>query len=200
MARPKVKIARALGIPLTSKAARIMERRPSLPGQHGQGRKRSPSVFKTQLIEKQRLKAIYNVSEKQLHKYYEKANRSEDNSGDVLLGLLETRVDSAIYRMGFASTIYAARQFVSHGHFEINGKQTRTPSQQLKPGVMVSVKEKSKTHPQIIEALTHSQNIQVPEYLEINKVQMSGKLISFPLRGQIPVELNEQLVIELYSK
>jgi small subunit ribosomal protein S4 len=105
MKTPKVRTARALGIPLTAKAARIMERRPMLPGQHGQGRRRSPSVYKTQLNEKQRLKAIFNVSESQMRRYYKEAQSSTDNTGEVLLRLLETRIDNAVYRMGFAKTI-----------------------------------------------------------------------------------------------
>ena len=196
----KVKISRALNLPLTPKAAKVMERRPSKPGQHGLNRKKSASVFKTQLIEKQRLKETYNVSEKQLRKYFSQAHSTHENAGDVLLRLLEQRIDSAIFRMGFAKTIYAARQYVSHGHFLVNGRKTFTPSLQLKPGTVVTVREKSKNHPQIIEALTHSAGIQVPEYFEINKVKMEGKAIAAPVRSQIPVQLNEQLVVEFYSR
>ncbi len=200
MKTPKVRTARALGIPLTQKAARLMERRPTPPGQHGTNRKRSPSVYKTQLLEKQRLKAIYNVSEKQLRMYFKEAHTAHENTGDVLLRILESRADCAVLRLGFASTIYAARQYVSHGHFEINGKRCKTPSQRLKPGAIISVREKSKKHTQIVESLTHSQNIQVPPYYEINKVQMNGKMIGHPERDQIPVTINEQLVVEYYSR
>ena len=200
MSRPKVKISRALGVALTKKAAKVMERRSFAPGQHGQGRKKSPSVYKTQLMEKQKLKAIYNVSEKQLRKYFVEAQRSADNTGDVLLKILESRVDSAVYRMGFAATIYAARQYVSHGHFEVNGKRTKVPSHRLDTGTIISVREKSKSHPQVSEALTHSSEVKIPEYFEINKVQMNGKLIASPQRDQIPLEINEQLVVEYYSR
>ena len=200
MKNPKVKIARALGIPFTSKASRIMEHRPAAPGQHGLNRKRSPSVFKTQLMEKQRLKATYSISEKQLKRYFNEARRSSENTGDVLLRLLESRVDSAIFRMGFANTIYAARQYVSHGHFNVNDRRTNTPSQMLKPGSVVSIREKSKNHPQILDALTHSQSVQVPEYYEINKVKMEGRLVALPQREQIPVNIKEQLVVEYYSR
>ncbi len=200
MPRPKVKIARALNIALTPKAAKIMERRPGTPGQHGLNRKKSPSVFKTQLMEKQRLKATYNVSESQLKKYFKVAQKSHENTGDILLRLLESRVDAAIFRMGFAKTIYAAQQYVTHGHFDVNGIRCKTPSLLLKNGATVTVREKSKTHPQMIESLTHSQSIQVPEYLEINKVKMEGKTINTPTREQIPVQINEQLVVEYYSR
>ncbi len=200
MRGPKVKVSRALGVALTPKAAHIMEKRSFTPGQHGLGRKKSPSVFKTQLIEKQRLKATYDVSEKQLRKYYGEASHSKENTGEVLLRTLEVRVDAAIFRMGFAKTIYAARQYVTHGHFAVNGRRTLTPSQRLAPGSVITVRDKSKTHVQIMDALTHSQNVQVPEYYEINKVKMEGKLLSMPLREQIPCTINEQLVVEFYSR
>lgn len=197
---PKVKISRALGLALTQKAARIMERRSYTPGQHGLARKKSPSVYKTQLLEKQRLKATYNVSEKQLRRCYDKASRSHESSGDVMLALLETRADAAVYRLGFARTVYAAQQYLAHGHFEINGRRVFTPSHQLRIGDVVTVREKSRNHVQIVEALTNSAGMQVPEYYEINKVKMEGKLVAKPLRDQIPVKLNEQQVVEFYSK
>jgi small subunit ribosomal protein S4 len=199
-AGPKVKISRALNLAITPKAARIMERRSFTPGQHGLARKKSPSTYKLQLLEKQRLKATYNVSEKQMRTYYAKASHSHESTGTVLLSYLETRADAAIFRMGFARTIYAARQYVAHGHFSINGKRIFTPSHQLKVGDVIAVQEKSKNHPQLIEALTHSGGIQVPEYYEINKVKMEGKLIAKPIREQIPVKLAEQHVVEYYSR
>ncbi len=199
-AGPKVKISRALGIAITPKAARIMERRSFTPGQHGLARKKSPSTFKMQLMEKQRLKAMYNVPENQLRYYYEKATHSHESTGTALLALLETRADAAVYRMGFARTIYAARQYIAHGHFSINGRRVYTPSHPLKVGTVISVNEKSKNHPQIVEALTHSGSVVVPEYYEVNKVKMEGRLIAKPLRDQIPVKLAEQHIVEYYSR
>jgi small subunit ribosomal protein S4 len=199
-AGPKDKISRALGLALTPKAARIMERRSFTPGQHGLARKKSPSTYKMQLLEKQRLRATYDVSEKQLRRYYEKATHSHESTGTALLILLETRADSAIFRMGFARTIYAARQYIAHGHFSINGRRIHTPSHVVKVSDVISVNEKSKGHTQIVEALTHSGSVVVPEYYEINKVKMEGRLIAKPLRDQIPVKLVEQHVVEYYSK
>ncbi len=199
-AGPKVKISRALNLALTPKAARIMERRSFTPGQHGLARKKSPSTYKTQLLEKQRLRATYDVSEKQMRGYYARAAHSHESTGTVLLSLLETRVDAAIFRLGFAKTIYAARQYIAHGHFSVNGRRVFTPSHPLKVGDVVSVNEKSKAHPQIVEALTHSGGVMIPEYYEINKVKMEGKLLAKPLREQIPVKLIEQHVVEFYSK
>jgi len=199
-AAAKVKISRALGLALTPKAARIMERRSFVPGQHGLARKKSPSTYKTQLMEKQRLKHTYNVSEKQLRTYFQKASHSHESSGTALLIHLEVRADAAIYRMGFARTIYAARQYVAHGHFTVNGRRIFTPSQQLRVGDVIAIHEKSKGHVQIVEALTNSGSVMVPEYYEINKVKMEGKLLAKPLRDQIPVKLNEQYIVEFYSK
>lgn len=196
----KVKISRALNLAITPKAARIMERRSFTPGQHGLARKKSPSTYKLQLLEKQRLKAVYNVSEKQMQHYYERASHAHESTGTAMLAFLDTRADAAIYRMGFARTIYAARQYIAHGHFSINGKRILTPSHPLKVGDVISVNEKSKNHPQIVEALTHSGGVQIPEYYEINKVKMEGKLIAKPLREQIPVKLVEQHIVEYYSK
>jgi small subunit ribosomal protein S4 len=199
-AGPKVKISRALGIALTPKAARVMERRSFPPGQHGLARKKSPSTYKLQLLEKQRLKAMYDVPENQLRAYYDRATHSHESTGTALLSLLETRADAAIYRMGFARTIYAARQYVAHGHFSINGRRIYTASHPLRVNDVITVNEKSKTHAQIIDALTHSGSVVVPEYYEVNKVKMEGKLIAKPLRDQIPVKLQEQHVVEYYSR
>ena len=197
---PKVKISRALGISITPKAARIMEKRSFAPGQHGLARKKTPSTYKMQLMEKQRLKAMFNVSERQLQRYYQRATQSHESTGTALLGFLEMRADSAIYRMGFARSIYAARQYIAHGHFSINGRRIHTPAHSMKVGDVISAVEKSKNHPQIVEALTHSGSVVVPEYYEINKVKMEGRLIAKPLRDQIPVKLNEQHVVEYYSR
>ena len=196
----KVKISRALGIALTPKAARIMERRSFTPGQHGLARKKSPSTYKMQLMEKQRLKAMYNLPEGQLRRYYERATHSHESTGSALLGFLEMRADAAVYRMGFARTIYAARQYIAHGHFAINGRRIQTPSHALKVGDVISVIEKSKNHPQMVESLTHSGSVVIPEYYEINKVKMEGRLIAKPLRDQIPVKLVEQHIVEYYSR
>ncbi len=199
-AGPKVKISRALGIALTPKAARVMERRSFPPGQHGLARKKSPSTYKLQLLEKQRLKATYDVPEMQLRKYYERATHSHESTGTAMLALLETRADAAIYRMGFARTIYAARQYIAHGHFSINGRRIFTASHPLKVGDVIAVVEKSKNHPQIVEALSHSGSVVVPDYYEVNKVKMEGRLVAKPLRDQIPVKLAEQHVVEYYSR
>jgi small subunit ribosomal protein S4 len=195
---PKAKLSRSLNLALTPKAARVMERRPFPPGQHGQGRKKSASVYKQQLVEKQRLKFTFNVSEKQLKKAYAKAARAQGSTGDKLLELLETRLDAAVFRMGFAKTIFAARQYVAHGHFEVNGVRCFTPSIQLRVGDEIAVRAKSQNHLQIVEALGEA--APAPEYFEVNADKKSGKVLAKPLREQIPVNLNEQLIVEYYSR
>lgn len=195
---PKAKLSRALNSALTKKSEIVMERRPFPPGQHGQGRKKSASVYKTQLVEKQRLKFTYNMSESQLKKAYTKAAKAKGATGDMLMEILDTRLDAAVLRMGFASTIFAARQYVAHGHFEVNGVRSFTPSIQLKVGDEIVVREKSQNHAQIIEALANSGD--APEYYEVDKTKKKGKLIATPLRAQIPCNINIQLVVEFYSK
>jgi small subunit ribosomal protein S4 len=195
---PKVKVSRALNLPLTEKAARIMSKRSFGPGQHGQGRKRGPSVYKTQLVEKQRLKEIYNVSEKQLKKAFVRANATKGATGGALLQQLETRLDALVLRSGFAKTAYAARQYVAHGHFMVNGVRCFNGSMKIRVNDTISIREKSKAHPQIVESVSSSP--EAPAYLEVNKSKIESKLVVIPERDQIPVQVTEQLIVEFYSK
>src|SRR5829696_7914092 len=141
---PKVKIARALGLALTPKAGRIMERRPNPPGQHGAAQRRKVSDYKKQLLEKQRLRAQYNISERQLRNAFVEAGRQPGNTGIRLLQLLEMRLDATVLRAGFVRTIYAARQAVTHGHVQVNGRKVDRPSRRLRPGDVVALSERSK--------------------------------------------------------
>lgn len=194
---PKVKVSRALNMALTPKAARVMEKRPFGPGQHGMARKRSASVYKQQLVEKQRLKFSFNVSEKQMRKAFDVASRAAGSTGEVLLQTLDHRLDSMVVRMGFAKTAYAARQYCAHGHFMVNGVRAWTGSRALKVGDVVSVRESSKGHPQIKEALETGAPA---AYVETDKNKMESKFIRIPNRDEIPVPVNEQLVVEFYSR
>ena len=195
---PKVKVSRALNLALTPKAARVMEKRAFSPGQHGAGRKRSPSVYKTQMVEKQRLKFTYNISEAQLRKAYAKAGSMSGATGQNLMSLLERRLDAAVLRMGFAKTAYAARQYCAHGHFTVNGDRAFNGSQILRVGDVVAVREKSKNHGQIVESIANAPAL--PPYLEVDAAKLTGKLNSIPERDQIPVQVTEQLVVEFYSR
>jgi small subunit ribosomal protein S4 len=195
---PKAKVARSLDLAVTPKTQKILERRKFPPGQHGMSRKKNAGVYKQQLVEKQRLKFTYNISEAQLSRTYTEANRREGSSGDNLMVLLETRLDALVYRAGFARTIFAARQYVAHGHFQVNGQRSYSPNRLIKPNDLIELREKSKNHPQIKEAIESAPDS--PNYLAVNKDKKEAKLVNTPLRDQIPVKLNEQLVVEFYSK
>src|SRR5690242_14706960 len=137
--RPKAKLSRALGIPLTPKCVKYFERRPFPPGVHGRSR-RKPSDYQVRLLEKQRLRHQYNISEAQMRRAYDDAHRGEGKTGENLVSLLERRLDAVVHRAGFTRTIYQARQLVAHGHFQVDGKKVDRPGYRLKPGQVVTVK------------------------------------------------------------
>jgi small subunit ribosomal protein S4 len=194
----KVKLSRSLGIPLTRKAARIMENRPNPPGQHGQQKNRGRgSDYKHQLLEKQRLRHQYNISERQMRNYFRKAERSKTNTGEALIQLLERRLDATVLRGGLAVTIYAARQYIAHGHILVNGKKVDIPSYQVKIGDVITVKEKSRSLPCFIDAMTY----RYPNnYTELNRETATVRVIRYPEREETPIICEVTQVIEYYSK
>jgi small subunit ribosomal protein S4 len=194
---PKVKIARALGIPITPKAAKIMERRPNPPGQHGATMRRKVSEYKKQLVEKQRLRAQYNVSERQLRNTFAQAIRQTGNTGVRLLQLLELRLDAVVLRAGFVRTIYAARQAVVHGHFLVNGKKVDRPAYRLQPGDVVTLAERSRD---MIAFTAPLENARPPAYLQLDKDKRSARVNEVPEREQIPVQCEASLIVEFYSR
>lgn len=195
---PKVKLSRKLGIQLTPKAQKITAKKPYPPGQHGAGKRRGKqSDYGKQLMEKQRLRMQFNVSESQMRNYYKKATRITGNTADILVRLLETRLDSVVMRSGFARTMYASRQFVNHGHILVNGRKVDVASYQVKPGDVIAIKEKSRKMDAFQEAVRTSA---APEYLEVNKADFSAKLINNPSREDIPVVCEVALVVEYYSR
>ncbi|GAB3221908.1 30S ribosomal protein S4 [Glycomyces halotolerans] len=199
-AKAKVKLSRSLGIALTPKAAKYMERRPYPPGQHGRGRKKE-SDYKNQLVEKQRLRAQYNISERQLRNTYAEAVRKPGKTGEVLVGLLESRLDAFVLRAGFARTVYQSRQFVNHGHFTVNGRKVDIPSYRLKPGDFVQVRKKSRSMtPFQLAAAGAWAGEQTPAYIESHLDGLIARFLSVPERKQIPVICDEQLIVEYYSK
>jgi small subunit ribosomal protein S4 len=199
-AKAKVKLSRSLGIALTPKAAKYMERRPYPPGQHGRGRKKE-SDYKNQLVEKQRLRAQYNISERQLRNAYAEAVRKPGKTGEVLVSLLESRLDAFVLRSGFARTIYQARQFVNHGHFTVNGRKVDIASYRLKPGDFVQVRKKSRdTTPFQLAAAGAWAGETTPAYIESHLEGLIARFLSVPERKQIPVICDEQLIVEYYSK
>lgn len=193
----KVKKSRALGVALTPKAQKYMKNRPFPPGQHGQRRRRRPSDYGVQLLEKQRLRFQYNISEKQLARAYKDAVRMVGPTGDNLVQVLESRMDALVLRAGFAPTIYAARQYVTHGHFLVNGKKATIPSQRLKVGDVISVREKSRKSVIFAELGTVSA---VLPYMSLDSNNFSAKFDYMPPREEIPILCAEHLVVEYYSR
>jgi small subunit ribosomal protein S4 len=169
------------------------------PGQHGQKRARM-SDYATQLREKQKLRRIYGVLERQFRSYYATAARKKGSTGDNLLSLLESRLDNVVYRMGFASTRAEARQIVNHKGILVNDQVVNIPSYQLRPGDLVGVREKSKNQLRIKDALTVTEQYGFPGWVEVDTKQMRGVFKSIPERSELGADINEQLVVELYSK
>jgi small subunit ribosomal protein S4 len=194
---PKVKIARALGIALTPKAARVMERRPNPPGQHGVPTRRKVSDYKKQLLEKQRLRAQYNISERQLQNAFTEATRQSGNTGVNLLRLLEMRLDAIVLRAGLARTIYAARQAVVHGHVMVNGRRVDRPSRRLQPGDTVALAARSRDLAAFTVPL---ENARPPAYLDLDRDRRSVRVRELPEREQIPVQAELSLIVEYYSR
>lgn len=199
MRREKVgKRSRSLGIALTPKGGKILERRPTPPGQHGKSRRPSKSDFGRQLIEKQRLKAQYNVSETQLRNYFATAARAKISTGTALLQLLEGRLDTLVLRAGFAPTIYAARQLVSHGHILVNGKRVSIPSAQVNAGSVLAPFPKKSGHP--LMKNTFPEALRPSHIVIVDKEQLSVEFQRLPERNEINVLCDEQLVVEYYSR
>jgi len=198
--RPKVRISRALGLPLTRKCVKYFEKRPYPPGMHGRGRRKA-SDYQVRLLEKQRLRHQYNISEAQMRKAYDDAHRGEGKTGETMVTLLERRLDATVQRAGLARTIYQARQLVAHGHFTVDGKKVDRPSYRLKPGQMVEVRESSRQKPpfQIAATGAHLDGPTAP-YLSTVLEELRTTVIREPLRSEIPVLCDEQLVVEFYAR
>lgn len=198
---PKVKMSRSLGVALTPKAQKYMEKRPYPPGMHGEakGKRRQKSVYGTQLLEKQRLRFQYNISERQMRNYFRKAAQKRGKTGEILVQSLETRLDAIVLRSGLARTIYAARQFVGHGHIEVNGSRVDIPSFQVKVGDVVSIKETSRKNVHIVDAVDYSPP--PPSYIERQRPGgFEATLLRIPPREEIPVIADENMIVEFYSK
>ena len=197
----KYKINRRLGVNLWGRPKSPVNTREYGPGQHGQRRKK-PSDFGMQLMAKQKLKGYYgNISEKKFRRYYAEAVRRRGDTSENLIGLLECRLDAAVYRMKFVPTVFAARQFVSHGHICVNGRKVTIPSYQLREGDVVSVKEDSHRIPMVLEAVDSPER-DVPEYMDVDTKKMTGTYTSVPGLADVPypVRMEPNLVIEFYSR
>ena len=195
---PKTKIARKFGEAIFG-PDKVLSKKNYPPGQHGNNRKRKTSEYGIQLREKQKAKYTYGVLEKQFRNMFDKASRSKGITGEVLLQLLECRLDNVVYRLGIAPTRSAARQLVSHRHVVVDGKVVNIPSYSVKPGQLVGVREKSKSLEVVSEALAGFNHSKYP-WMEWEQSSLVGKLLHLPERADIPENIKEQLIVELYSK
>jgi small subunit ribosomal protein S4 len=195
---PKAKRARRYNDPIFG-PSKAVQKKPYPPGQHGRGRRRKQSEYAIQLSEKQKAKDTYGVLEKQFRNLFEKASRKQGITGEVLLQLLESRLDNLVFRLGVAPTRRAARQLVLHKHITVNGDVVNIPSFTVKPGDLVAVREKSKSLEVIVNSLAARSAKKYP-WLEWDGKELTGKYISVPQRDDIPENIQEQLIVELYSK
>ncbi len=196
---PKSKIARKFGEPIFG-PDKVFEHKNYPPGMHGaSARRRKVSEYGLQLKEKQKAKYTYGVLEKQFRNLFEKASSAKGVTGEVLLQMLESRLDNVVFRLGIAKSRAAARQFVSHKHIVVNGKVTNIPSFQVKPGDIVGVRERSKSMEEITDSLNSRRSAQY-EWLEWDGDNFAGKFLNLPEREEIPENIKEQLIVELYSK
>ncbi|MBQ2409567.1 MAG: 30S ribosomal protein S4 [Bacilli bacterium] len=194
---PAYKKSRRLGFS-TLENGKDLARRPYAPGQHGKDRKKKSSEYGVQLQEKQKVRFMYGLTEKQFHKVFDKAQKMQGIAGENLLMLLESRLDNLVYRLGMARTRRGARQVVNHGHILVNGKKVDIPSYRVMPGDTISVKENSLNHAAILGAL--EQKVTVPAYLEFDAKKLTGKYVRLPERNELNSEINEQLIVEFYNR
>jgi small subunit ribosomal protein S4 len=197
---PRGKICRRLGFQAFESPKFASPNKAYPPGQHGPSYRRRPSEYGLQLREKQKMKYLYGLLERQFRTYYEKASKRKGITGHNLVEMLESRLDNTVYRLGFARTRRQARQLVSHAHFLVNNKKVNIPSYQLRPGDVLKVREKSKKLDIIHDSMQRIQGEGVYPWLRLNKAGMEGTFVEYPERDQIHDEYNEQLVVELYSK
>lgn len=199
---PKAKKMRRFGVTLapSPKYQRILEKRPNPPGQHGGRRGRAKiGAYGSRLIEKQKLRAFYGVAERQMRRYVAEALRRTGPTGTNLLRILEQRLDNIVYRLGFAPSIWASRQIVGHGHVLVNGKRVDIPSYQVQPGEAISLAEKFKRSRQAA-VWSERGGIMPPPYLEMDATRETGRLVRLPERDEIPVPVDDRLIVEFYSR
>ena len=197
----KYKVCRRLGVNLWGRAKSPTNKREYGPGQHGQ-RRRKPSDFGTQLQAKQKLRCYYgNITEKQFQRYYEQAVNLKGDTGENLIGILERRLDAVVYRMKFVPTVFAARQFVSHGHVSVNGQRVTIASYLLNEGDAVTIKDKSREMSLVLAAVDSPER-EVPEYMDVNHDRMEGTFVRTPKLADVPypAQMEPNLVVEYYSR
>ena len=198
---PKVRLSRRAGTPLTRKAVSYFEKRPYPPGEHGRRVRRNSSDYSVRMAEKQKVRWYYDLTEKQLLRVYENAKKRAARTGEEMLTELELRLATVVLRSGLAASIYAARQFVNHGHITVDGKKVDIPSYQVKPGQIISVREKSRSMVPFVEAAegVHADD-KIAGYLAVSHKDLRVAVVDRPKREQIPVPFDEQLVVEFYAR
>jgi len=204
---PVCRLCRREGMKLFLKGERChsekcaIERRNFVPGQHGKDRKAKIVGYGLQLREKQKARRVYGVLERQFRNTYEKAAQQKGITGENLMGALERRLDSVIYRMGFGTSRAQARQVVNHGHVDVNGRKCNIPSAQVKIGDIVSIRESSKNNPTVLAARDATAHAPAPNWIEVDREALKGRVTALPQRSElVQIQLNEQLIVELYSK
>lgn len=199
---PKAKLCRKFGENIfgPAKFDRILNKRKFPPGQHGANMRRKLSDYGVHLREKQKLRLTYGLLEKQFRSYFYKAAKMTGVTGDILLQILERRLDNVVYRMGFATTRMQARQFVNHGHVRVNGKKVDIPSFLVKPGDVVEIREKSRSIKAIQEAMERTETTSPFSWITVDKENMRGEFTSIPAAAEIPVTVDTRLIVEYYSK
>ena len=198
----KYKISRRLGVALWGNAKDPYNKRGYAPGQHGQAKRKKTSDYGTQLREKQKLRGYYgNITERQFRNIYHEASRLKGDTGENLIGILESRLDTVVYRMGLVASPFAARQFVNHGHVRVNGKKVNIPSYQVKENDVIEVKEKSKQLAVVLEMIQNPER-SVPDYIEFDNKELKAKYIRKPKLAEVPypVVMQPNFVIEYYSR
>jgi len=197
---PRLKKCRAVGTVLPGLTTVATLDRPFPPGEHGTRRRSKPSDFKVRMVEKQKARWHFGILERQFQLYVRRASQMKGPSGQNLMTLLQSRLDNVVWRLGLARTIPAARQLVVHGHILVNGKRVDRPSFHVSPGSEISVREKDRTKSFIQEVLEQSGTLPRPTWLEFDPAKVTGKMISAPERGDLPLEINENAIIEFYSQ
>jgi small subunit ribosomal protein S4 len=203
---PVCRLCRREGMKLFLKGERCykekcaIERRNVPPGQHGQGRRRKVRAYGLQLREKQKLRRIYGLLENQFRRTFDDANRKKGVTGENLLNFLEVRLDNVVYSLGFATSRNQSRQLVRHGHILVDGRRVDIPSFRVKPGMEISVREKSHKVPTITDAVEFAQGRGIPPWLELDGAALTGKILEVPSREDIRYPIQEQLIVELYSR
>ncbi len=194
---PAYKKSRRLGFS-TLETGKELAKKPYAPGAHGQDRRRKLNDYGIQLQEKQKVRIMYGLTEKQFRKTFDKAAKMHGITGENLLKLLESRLDNIVYRLGMARTRRSSRQIVNHGHILVNGKKVDIPSFNCKPGDVITIKEQSTNHPAIADAL--EVNLNTAAFVEFDKKKLTGKYVRLPERNELNTEVNEQLIVEYYNR